>query len=206
MRWSPLTRIVVTFAMFHGAAAFLTAPIARSRPASRAFARSTAKAQTTAVGPEEGQISRQGEDLRQRGFTVLSQPVMPTSVVNEARTESTERLSSLLKQVEEAGFDPIEQQFEFREIATRQRNRWDLQRSLPGLDDDTAWASLCRQGRPNGRLRERKHEKAILPLATRLTTAVHAHGQQEFNCVIRPLTRSRMSIQCGPAGSNARHP
>jgi len=135
-------RTVVTLAMLHGATAFLSAPMAR-RPFPHSL-RCTAKAQTTAVGTQEGEVSRQGKDLRECGFTVLSQPVMPAKVVNEARTESTERLSTLLKQVEAAGFDPLEQQFEFREIATRQRNRWDLQRSLPGLDDDTAWASLCR--------------------------------------------------------------
>ena len=88
-------------------------------------------------------LAVQGRDLRQRGFTVIPEPIMPACVVDEACGQSRALLSSLLTKVEAAGFDPLEQQFEFQEIATRQRNRWDLQKSMPATGEDSSWASLC---------------------------------------------------------------
>ena len=90
-------------------------------------------------------LARHAERLRDRGFTVVPEPVIDGTLIESARALSKERLAKLLDDVRAAGCDPVEQQYRFREIATRQRNRWDLQLQDPaqGLDD-SAWSQLCR--------------------------------------------------------------
>ena len=110
----------------------------------------SAEAQTVPMGAGTHKVSladvaKHVERLRDRGFTVVPEPVMDGTLVECARARSQERLAKLLADVQAAGCDPVEQQYRFREIATRQRNRWDLQLQDPaqGLDDST-WSQLCR--------------------------------------------------------------
>ena len=84
--------------------------------------------------------------LRNRGLTVLAEPIVDSPLIREAHDKVMLRLAGLLEDVEAAGFDPIEQQCEFYEIATRQRNRWDLQLQVPGQvepDKGSTWQQLC---------------------------------------------------------------
>ena len=86
-----------------------------------------------------------GERLRERGFTVIPEPVLDVALVESARELSKARLAQLLEDVRGVGCDPVEQQYRFREIATRQRNRWDLQLEDPAQGPgDTTWSRLCR--------------------------------------------------------------
>jgi hypothetical protein len=90
-------------------------------------------------------IGMHGASLRDRGFTVLSEPVMDPDLVERARTQSQDRLAALLQRVQDLGCDPFEQEYRFKEIAQRQRRRWDLQLQEPGTgDSNSTWAQLCR--------------------------------------------------------------
>jgi len=86
------------------------------------------------------------ESLRTRGLTVLAEPVMDAALVESARALSESRLAQLLSKVEARGCDPLEQQFRFKEVAHRQRSRWDLQLQVPGQgDSNSVWSQLCNQ-------------------------------------------------------------
>lgn len=65
--------------------------------------------------------------LRENGYTVIAAPVVGEELVERARVQCRDRLADLLDKVKAAGCDPLEQQYRFKEIAKRQRNRWDLQ-------------------------------------------------------------------------------
>jgi hypothetical protein len=95
--------------------------------------------------PTDSDAVTLGANLRDRGFTVLSEPVIDADLVERARTQSQSRLAKLLQRVEDLGCDPFEQQYRFKEIAQRQRRRWDLQLQEPGTGDiNSTWAQLCR--------------------------------------------------------------
>jgi len=84
------------------------------------------------------------ESLNTRGLTVLVNPVMDAALVESAREMSEDRLAHLLSKVEARGCDPLEQQYRFREVAHRQRSRWDLQLQVPGQgDSNSVWMKLC---------------------------------------------------------------
>ena len=94
--------------------------------------------------PPSVDVVSHGTNLRERGFTVLADPVMDSALIDSARSQSQARLARLLQEVEALGCDPFEQQYRFKEIAQRQRNRWDLQLQEPGKgDQNSVWAQLC---------------------------------------------------------------
>ena len=93
----------------------------------------------------ETNVAAHAKNLQSHGFAVLANPVMDVDLVRRARDSSATRLSSLLEDVKAAGCHPFEQQYRFREIAKRQRHRWDLQLYDPGSGfDDSTWGQLGR--------------------------------------------------------------
>jgi hypothetical protein len=82
-------------------------------------------------------------NLQERGFTVISEPILDIALIESARVQSQARLNHLLAQVEAAGCDPLEQQYRFSEIVHRQRHRWDLQLADTTSSGDTTWTQLC---------------------------------------------------------------
>lgn len=80
-----------------------------------------------------------GTLLRDRGFVVLPDPILSDALLESAAALSRATLAQRLLEVSAIGCDPIEQQYVFREICHRQRNRWDMR--LPS--SDPAWAQLC---------------------------------------------------------------
>ena len=90
--------------------------------------------------PQSIDVASHAESLRDRGFTVLSKNCVDAAVIQSARELSRNTLATLLDKVKAAGCDPFEQQYRFKEIASRQRYRWDLQLQDPaqGLDDSTS--------------------------------------------------------------------
>ena len=65
--------------------------------------------------------------LRERGFAVIAEPIVDVELVAQARALTQERLVRLLSEVQAAGCSALDQQYRFKEIVHRQRNRWDLQ-------------------------------------------------------------------------------
>eukprot|EP00802_Teleaulax_amphioxeia_P019802 Tamp_20051.p1 GENE.Tamp_20051~~Tamp_20051.p1 ORF type:complete len:397 (+),score=54.86 Tamp_20051:1-1191(+) len=88
-------------------------------------------AETRVPGPVAREVASHADRLRERGFTVLADPIMDTALVERARALTQSRLSQLLVDVEAAGCSPYDQQYLFHEIVHRQRNRWDLQLAAP---------------------------------------------------------------------------
>ena len=80
-----------------------------------------------------------GSLLRDRGFVVLPDPIMSDELLSDAAALSRNTLAQRLSEVKAIGCDPVEQQYVFREICHRQRNRWDMR--LP--TSDPAWSQLC---------------------------------------------------------------
>ena len=80
-------------------------------------------------------------NLRDRGYVVVAQPIMPISAIEDARHICQSRLKTLLSEVQAAGCDPVEQMFRFDQICHRQRNRWDL--LMPsGAEGSPVWTAL----------------------------------------------------------------
>jgi hypothetical protein len=126
-----------------------------------------------------------GANLRDRGFTVLSEPVMDADLVERARTQSRSRLAKLLGRVEDLGCDPFEQQYRFKEIAQRQRRRWDLQLQEPGTGDiNSTWAQLCR-------------------VAIAAATPIIREAQGEAYCGIEPVMIGAVISKPGDPRQNA---
>ena len=65
-------------------------------------------------------------ELAQYGLTVLKEPQLDQSQLEQVRQRCSARLSALLDELHVQGGDPIEQHYTFAEIAHRQRLRWDL--------------------------------------------------------------------------------
>lgn len=77
--------------------------------------------------------------LRERGFAVMTEPIVGVDLVGQARIVAQKRLARLLTAVEAAGCSAFDQQYRFKEIVHRQRNRWDLQLLSP---ESTPWTSV----------------------------------------------------------------
>ena len=78
-------------------------------------------------------------ELAQYGLTVLKEPQLDQSQLEQVRQRCSARLSALLDELHVQGGDPIEQHYTFAEIAHRQRLRWDLR--LP--EEDPLWQCAC---------------------------------------------------------------
>ena len=77
-------------------------------------------------------------DLRTRGYTVLPSPIISASHADRLATTCGARLSSLLAEAREIGYDPTEQSYQFSEICHRERMRWDLR-----IKSDDSWQKMC---------------------------------------------------------------
>lgn len=95
-------------------------------------------------------VDSHGTNLRQRGYTVLDEPLIPSDLIARARAKVKSRLQHLLTEVEAAGCNPFEKQYRFSEIVHRQRHRWDLHlqeaspHSAAAADaSDSVWSELC---------------------------------------------------------------
>jgi len=124
---------------------------------------------TTSLSATRQQLDRfHAGRLRDRGFTVLPEPVIDAALLQHAKSASTSTLSRLLtevhprphlrrshltvasarshltvtsaSQVEAVGCHPIEQMYHFQEVCHRSPNRWDLR--APESDE---WTQLCDQ-------------------------------------------------------------
>jgi hypothetical protein len=97
-----------------------------------------------ANGRQIDTVATHAKRLRERGFTVLPEAVVDTALIQRAQAKCQSTLAQLLRDLEAKGCDPLEQSYEFREISTRQRNRWDLQLQVPGKGDGSSvWDQLC---------------------------------------------------------------
>tara|TARA_B110001452_G_scaffold227650_1_gene202665 strand:+ start:37 stop:954 length:918 start_codon:yes stop_codon:yes gene_type:complete len=94
----------------------------------------------TALSPSA--ITAHATALRDRGFTVVNQPIADATLLSRAAAEVVGTLDTLLEQVADAGFHPLEQQYLFDEICYRQYGRWDVRRPYDTADTP-AWAELC---------------------------------------------------------------
>ena len=65
-------------------------------------------------------------ELRDRGFTVLSNDVVPPALVERALQASHLSLDEGLACVESLGCEPLEQCYSFNDICHRSHKRWDL--------------------------------------------------------------------------------
>ena len=132
---------------------------------------------TTSLFATRQQIDRfHAGRLRDRGFTVLPEPVIDAALLQHALSASTSTLSRLLSevnarphlrfllarshltvasasQVEAVGCHPLEQMYHFQEVCHRSPNRWDLK--APESDE---WTQLCDQA-VRDRERERERER-----------------------------------------------
>ena len=151
MALGPAMRVLTILAALslpHGVRGFSAVPVVAAHCARRpAACRSVRLALRAATVTFEGASSEatHATDLRERGFAVLSEPVMEAALVERALSQAQARLVELLLDVEAAGFDPLEQQCSFQEIASRHRLRWDLQLQAPGQDKSgsSTWSQLC---------------------------------------------------------------
>jgi len=84
-------------------------------------------------------VASHASNLRERGWTVLAEPIIDAGLISRAHSASQSLLARLLAEVESAGCHSTEQQYRFKELVHRQRNRWDLQ--IPA--SDPIWTQLC---------------------------------------------------------------
>jgi uncharacterized protein YfcZ (UPF0381/DUF406 family) len=82
-------------------------------------------------------LSTAAGTIRSAGFVVLPCTV-PSDRVVATRSAVSRRLDRLLRAAQDAGLDPIEQQYVFQDITHRRRLRWDFQ--MP--NDCSAWKAL----------------------------------------------------------------
>ena len=81
--------------------------------------------------------------LAQQGFAVVPQQIISPDHALRLKGSCCKRLASLLDTVDDMGYDPIEQSYQFSEVCHRQRLRWDVR---PTFDDDEAnkaWENMC---------------------------------------------------------------
>ena len=81
--------------------------------------------------------------LHEHGFAVIPEAIIPASRADRLAAACSERLSRLLTQVEEIGYDPLEQSYQFAELCHRQRLRWDMQPSFEEAQLRDDWAEMC---------------------------------------------------------------
>ena len=86
--------------------------------------------------------------LRDRGFTVAPNVKLPERLVTAAREEALVRFDSLSSDVARLGVHPLSRCYLFSEIATRQKNRFDMRLPSMAREDGTlhespALAELC---------------------------------------------------------------
>jgi hypothetical protein len=99
-----------------------------------------------AIGPiSRSAAATHAAALRDRGFTVLAEPILEASLISKAAVEVTATLDGLLNEVSHAGFNSRDQQYLFHEVCYRQRGRWDVRK--PPRTEAPAWAEVCKTAR-----------------------------------------------------------
>jgi len=116
--------------------------VAENTPAETAAAAAMAKWTNLHTVDNDSVHLHAARQLRDRGFVVLPSVGISPERVEQVRQEVEKRFSGLLDDVDKLGIDPVQQQYRFSEIATRQKNRWDL-RIKQSNDDAPLLTSLC---------------------------------------------------------------
>jgi hypothetical protein len=166
-----------------------------SRDGSPLRARGSVRLAAAASPPAgmEGACRAHAASLRERGFAVLAEPVIEEALVARARTLTQDRLARLLSDVDAVGCSALGQQYRFKELVHRQRNRWDLQLladpralSVSGVDagDGKTLQQLCEAVMECAApiIREASGQLDVEPLVVGAVISRPGASVQRFHC------------------------